>query len=52
MYLVTKKHYPHKIFENPADDAAWLVPILATAGVKQTAAEIAAAAEEARNAMR
>ncbi|MCU1279419.1 MAG: hypothetical protein JWM53_2965 [bacterium] len=48
MYLVTKKEYPHKIVATPAEGAAWLVPILAQAGVAQSATDIVAAAEATR----
>ncbi len=51
IYLLTKKTYPHKIFAKPADGAAWLVPILAQAGVLHTAAELLVAAEAARQAI-
>jgi hypothetical protein len=52
MYLVTKKHYPHKIVSTPAEGAEWLVPLLAQAGVTQSATDIIAAAEATRAAIK
>jgi hypothetical protein len=52
MYLVTKKVYPHKIFESAGSAATWLVPLLGQAGVTQSAAEITAAVEETRRAIK
>ena len=52
IYLLTKKTYPHKIFARAGDGATWLVPILAAAGIEQGAAELLAAAETARSAIR
>jgi serine/threonine protein kinase len=52
LYLMTKKAYPHKIFENLDDAAAWLVPLLASTGVKHSVADIVSAAEQARLAIR
>src|SRR2546430_16093709 len=48
MYLVTKKEYPHKIVSTPAEGAEWLVPLLAQAGITQSANDIIVAAEAAR----
>jgi hypothetical protein len=48
MYLVTKKEYPHKIVSTPAEGAEWLVPLLAQAGITQSAADLIAAAEATR----
>src|SRR5438270_2687844 len=52
MYLVTKKEYPHKIVSTAAEGAAWLVPLLAKIGVTQSAADMVAAVEAARAAIR
>ena len=52
LYLVTKKEYPHKIFSTSAEGAEWLVPILAQVGVTQSAADMVAAVEAARAAIR
>lgn len=52
MYLVTKKEYPHKIVSTAAEGATWLVPILAQVGVTQSVAEMVAAVEAARAAIR
>lgn len=52
MYLVTKKEYPHKIVSTTSEGAEWLVPILAQAGIKHSTADIVAAAEKARAAIR
>ncbi|HEY2744166.1 MAG TPA: hypothetical protein VGL86_06075 [Polyangia bacterium] len=51
MYLVTRKEYPHKIVSTPAEAAAWLVPILAQAGVLQSSNELILAAEATRAAL-
>lgn len=52
LYLVTKKDYPHKIVSTAAEGAEWLVPILAQVGVDQSAADMVAAVEVARAALR
>jgi hypothetical protein len=52
MYLVTRKSYPHKIFEAPADGAAWLAQVLADAGLRSTARELADEAEAVRRAIK
>ena len=51
MYLVTKKEYPHKIVSTPAEGAAWLVPILAAAGIVHSPHELVLAAEATRAAL-
>lgn len=48
MYLVTKKEYPHKIVSTAAEGAEWLVPVLAKAGIPQSATDLIAAVEVAR----
>ena len=48
LYLVTKKEYPHKVFEQAQAAVAWLVPLLKQAGLAVNAGDILAAAEEAR----
>jgi hypothetical protein len=52
LYLMTKKAYPHRIFEHLDDAAAWLVTQLRGTGVAHSAADIVAAAEQARLAIR
>lgn len=44
--------YPHKIVSTAAEGAGWLVPILAQVGVTQSAADMVAAVEAARAAIR
>jgi hypothetical protein len=52
MYLINKKQYPHKVCETVTEGAAWLIPFLTEAGLRKTAAEMVAAAESARAALR
>jgi hypothetical protein len=52
IYLVTKKDYPHKVFESPRPAVDWLTPILAQGGVTVLPSAILAAVEETRRAIR
>lgn len=52
MYLVTRKAYPHKIFENARDGAAWLGTLLTEAGVAQPPGQIVEAVEQVRAAIK
>jgi len=51
IYLVTKKLYPHKVFDQPRAAATWMVPLMAQTGVTQTVTELVAAVEATRRAI-
>jgi hypothetical protein len=51
MYLVSKKSYLHRIVQTTDEGAAWLVELLAEAGVTQAAGEILATVDRTRAAI-
>jgi hypothetical protein len=52
LYLVARKEYPHKIFERASDAAEWLAPLMSKSGVQTGSAELYAAVEELRRAIK
>jgi hypothetical protein len=51
LFLVTKKSYPHRIVQTPREAAEWLVPLLAQAGIPQSADELVSIVSSARRAL-
>jgi hypothetical protein len=51
IYLVTRKNYPHKIFETPHKGATWLEAMFSRQGVELDVDRLVAAAEKTRAAI-